>query len=428
MRLVLKIIILDDSRIIRRIIEVHLDELDVHQDEVECFDDSNEALIYIKENDADIVFCDEAMPNISDDGFIKQLFQFRPDLQKSFFLISSNDDKNTLQEFKDLGIQRFLKKPIDEKNFNHFIKKEIEQIRLKAKNSLITLKHQKEMIDKHIIISQTDLYGRITYVSKAFSQISGYSKSELIGCPHSIVRHPEMPSETFEDVWKTIKSGKEWSGEIKNLRKDGTFYWVHSTINPIYDENKNKIGYTSVRVDITDKKKIEELTRIDYLTGAYNRRAFNDLFDQSLKSAIRVKKVFCFILLDIDYFKKYNDFYGHPNGDIVLKAVTQCLMKNLNRSTDFCFRLGGEEFGIIFQADSHKEAVAYTEQMRSAIEALKIEHQKSNASEYVTASFGMVCIDELKENTSQSLIYNQADNLLYDSKNSGRNRIKMKIL
>lgn len=417
------IIILDDSELIRKIIEIHLDKLDVKQEKIMSFSNGYDALNYIKENDADLVFCDISMPQMNGDEFARDLFQFRPDLKKSFFVISSEEDQNSIQHMKKVGAQRFIKKPLDEKKFNHLVKSEIEKIILRSKNSLITLKHQKEMIDKHIIISQTNLSGRITYVSQAFCDISGYSKAQLIGSPHKIVRHPDTPSETFKEVWETIKAGNEWKGEIKNLRQDGSYYWVHSTINPIYNELNNKIGYTSVRVDISDKKKIEELTRIDELTGTYNRRAFNDLFQRRLNSAIRMKNIFCFILLDIDNFKKYNDTYGHPNGDIVLKAISQCLMNKLYRADDYCFRLGGEEFGVIFEAKTKQKALMFTEQLRLSIENLKIDHSGNDASDYVTASFGMRCISKLTPDVSQSSIYKEADQLLYKAKENGRNQV-----
>jgi len=115
-----------------------------------------------------------------------------------------------------------------------------------------------DMIDKHIIISTTNPKGVITSVSNAFCKISGYKKSELIGKPHSIIRHPDMPKEIFKDMWDTIQSGQTWNGIVKNLKKDGDFYIVDAHIEPIYDF-KNKIkGYIAIRHDITDKEVLKE--------------------------------------------------------------------------------------------------------------------------------------------------------------------------
>jgi len=113
---------------------------------------------------------------------------------------------------------------------------------------------------KKMIVSKTDVTGKIIYGNDYFCEISGYKESELVSSPHSILRHPDMPDKTFEDMWKTIKANKTWEGEVKNLRKDGSFYWVHSFISPKCTEEGASCGYTAIRYDITDKKAVEDLT------------------------------------------------------------------------------------------------------------------------------------------------------------------------
>ncbi len=111
-----------------------------------------------------------------------------------------------------------------------------------------------EEYDKYVIASKTDLKGIITYVSNAFADISGYTVDEMVGKPHNIVRHPDMPKSIYESIWKNLKEGKNWKGEIKNRKKDGGYYWVYANISPLFDEDKNIIGYSSVRKDITGEK------------------------------------------------------------------------------------------------------------------------------------------------------------------------------
>ena len=96
------------------------------------------------------------------------------------------------------------------------------------------------------LITKTDLEGNITFANKNYTVLSGYSKEELIGQPHSIVRHPDMPSAAFKHMWDTIKADKVWEGYVKNLRKDGKYYWVIVRIEPIYDNGK-KVGYIALR-------------------------------------------------------------------------------------------------------------------------------------------------------------------------------------
>ncbi len=125
-------------------------------------------------------------------------------------------------------------------------------------NKTKELKDSIKTIDENVIMSQTDLNGMITGVSKAFCKISGFSKDELIGQQHNLVRHSDMKKEAFKTMWSTIEKDILWKGEVKNLKKDGGFYWVNAVVAPLF-RNGVKIGYTSVRHDITDKKIIDEL-------------------------------------------------------------------------------------------------------------------------------------------------------------------------
>ena len=100
--------------------------------------------------------------------------------------------------------------------------------------------------DGKLIVSTTDKSGIITHVNQSFIDMSGYSENELIGVPHSILRHPDMPSVAFKDLWDTVNKGEKWQGFVKNLRKDGGYYWVKATVIPNIRHGQ-VIGYTSVR-------------------------------------------------------------------------------------------------------------------------------------------------------------------------------------
>ncbi|MCD6432747.1 MAG: HD domain-containing protein [Sulfurimonas sp.] len=126
-------------------------------------------------------------------------------------------------------------------------------------NGTIDLKYLLHAFDKNVIFSATDLKGCIVYVSDAFCKISKYKSQELINKNHNIVRHPDMPSKVFKDMWDNLLGGKRWSGEIKNRAKDGSEYWVLAKIEPYFDSDGKKIGYHAVREDITAQKKVEQL-------------------------------------------------------------------------------------------------------------------------------------------------------------------------
>ena len=280
-----------------------------------------------------------------------------------------------------------------------------------------------KIVDENVLTSSTDLDGNITYASEAFCEISGYSKDELIGTNHRIIRHSDMKESTYKELWETITSGKTWKGEIKNKKKNGDYYWVKASISPMFDNKGEIISYTAIREDITDKKIIEEISITDGLTNIYNRRYFDEIFPKIINEAKRKNELIAFLFMDIDHFKQYNDNYGHQKGDEVLINFAACLKQSLHRSSDYTFRLGGEEFAVVYQMETKEKAVEFANNLRKNIENLKIEHKYSSVSSYITASMGLIC-----KNANEIVIdeiYKQADDLLYQAKRSGRNQVKV---
>jgi len=151
------------------------------------------------------------------------------------------------------------------------------------------LKELLEKFDNNVIASNTDLKGNITYVSKAFCEISGYRVDELIGKPQNIVRHPETSVETFIDLWTTIQSGETWKGELKNRTKDGQEYWVYSSISPNYDEYGKVNGYSAIRRDITHEKKVESLHQSLKLKSS-QLQVLNDELEKRIEEAVAQSK------------------------------------------------------------------------------------------------------------------------------------------
>lgn len=328
-------------------------------------------------------------------------------LTSSFNIASKNlsnvDSSNfSFEEFKNLSTS--LNTILKERNYAERKQKEYLNI-----------------IDTHIITSSTNEKGIITKVSKAFCQISGYKKEELIGKSHSLIRHEDMPKEIYKQLWKTISSGKIWKGELKNKRKDGSFYWVDVIIEPIF-QDKKIVGYTAIRHNITDKKRVEYLSITDELSTLYNRRYFNKKIDEEINRAKRENNYLSLMILDIDFFKKYNDTYGHMLGDNALRSVSKVLSNMTKRSNDFAFRLGGEEFGIIISSKDEEHPLLYADKIRQAIEELHIEHKNSEVSKHLTISIGIVIRKSLEIKDSNEL-YSLADKAVYLSKENGRNRV-----
>ncbi len=116
---------------------------------------------------------------------------------------------------------------------------------------------KEHIYDGDVIISQTDTNGFITFANRAFAKASNYTVDELIGKPQSIIRHPDMPKIVFAKMWETITGGQAWNGLVKNLRKDGLYYWVETEIIPVRDEAENITGYIAVRKEAS-RKNIKE--------------------------------------------------------------------------------------------------------------------------------------------------------------------------
>ncbi len=278
------------------------------------------------------------------------------------------------------------------------------------------------IIDKNVLTTTTDTEGNIIYVSNAFLRKSKYKKEDLIGKNHRIVKHEDTNKEIFIELWNTIKSGKEWKGEIKNRKKDGGYFWTNTVITPEFNSKGQIISYTAIREDITDKKIIEEISITDGLTNIYNRRHFDNIFEKYINNSKRNNEIVTFILMDIDYFKQYNDNYGHQKGDEVLKSVAKFLKTTVKRADDYCFRLGGEEFGIVFKAKDISKAKSFATKILKGIENLKIPHEYNSASKYITVSIGTSCY-YATDITNTKELYKNTDELLYKSKEKGRNQI-----
>jgi len=278
-----------------------------------------------------------------------------------------------------------------------------------------------DIIDKHVIISSTDIEGNLLYVSSAFCNVSGYSKEEMIDKDYNLLKNSYLSQKKRTLLWETIQFGNIWEGEIEYQSKEGKNYWLNIIINPKFNKNNKIIGFTAIKSDITDKKEIEILSITDTLTQLYNQGYFKTVIEREIKRARRDDKYLAFLILDVDCFKSYNDTYGHQKGDEVLQKIGEVLRMYTKRGSDFAFRLGGEEFGLLFSGLNMQQSHAFADKILKAIEALNMEHQENVASEYVTVSGGLV-VQKGLEIEEKSSIYKLADSRLYKAKNSGRNR------
>ncbi len=185
---------------------------------------------------------------------------------------------------------------------------------------------------------------------------------------------------------------------------------------------------SEIQLQITRKKEAESMKALhevsikDALTQLHNRRYLHQVFDKEFQTAKRHQYYFCFYILDLDYFKQYNDTYGHQKGDDVLCALADALRLYMRRSEDLIFRMGGEEFCGISVSDDKSKIQAQLKVLVHAIESLQIEHNSSEVSRVITVSLGAKIINNYDEYSFERL-YKEAYEALYQAKNKGRNQI-----
>ena len=168
---------------------------------------------------------------------------------------------------------------------------------------------------------------------------------------------------------------------------------------------------------------LQKLSSQDSLTGISNRRIFDETLIKEWSRSLRDEKSFGLVMLDIDFFKLYNDHYGHQSGDDCLKKVAKCLASTIHRGTDFLARYGGEEFSVILPDTDLNGAIKVAEKMRLAIKNLRIEHAKSNISDVVSISLGVSAVLPSKTTVPEVLLAS-ADQALYKAKEEGRDRVQ----
>lgn len=285
----------------------------------------------------------------------------------------------------------------------------------------------KVAIDAHALVAVTDTKGVITQVNDKFCAISQYSRGELVGKTHSIINSGYHNTEFFKDLWRTINRGEVWVGDICNKAKDGTLYWVHSTVVPLVDKKGKVSQFIAIRADITSRKKTEAKARSmavhDDLTGLPNRYLMNDRLLRAISNKTTQPGYGAVLMMDLDHFKEVNDTLGHAIGDELLVRAGQRLRNSL-RKTDTVSRFGGDEFVMILEyvGSDFERSVERTSFICETIRhSLTQPYQLGGQQLEVTPSIGIVLFSS-DEDEPEELI-KQADIALYKAKESGRNQV-----
>jgi len=298
---------------------------------------------------------------------------------------------------------------------------ERDLLRKQTEDKLRKLSRAVEQSANAVLI--TDCDGIIEYVNPWFTRITGYASEEVLGKTPRILKSGDTHPETYKRLWDTVLSGKEWTGELLNTKKNGELYWCLEVISPLKDDCGAITHFVAVTEDISERKQTEQTIRHlafhDPLTGLPNRRLFNDRLHQA--AALRHKKgnSFALMLLDLDRFKTVNDTLGHDVGDALLKAVAARL-QGATRQGDTLARMGGDEFALIALDISQPEDMARLAEKLLA--ALKEPFQLCGHELHVSTSIG-VTLYPADAADADALIKN-ADIALYRAKDLGRNNFQ----
>ncbi|MFA9374867.1 MAG: response regulator, partial [Poseidonibacter sp.] len=332
----------------------------------------------------DLIMTDINMPKL---GGLEMISKIREtDNEVPILVLSAYNEPNYFMESIKLGVEGYLLKPINMEQFLVVLNKVIQKVQLKEKSRtyMSLLGQYQEVTDNSLIVSKTDPTGKITYVNDEFCKISEFSKEELIGSNHNIIRDPENPKEFYEEMWESLKGKKQiWKGTIRNKSKSGKSYYVQATIKAILDADGNIVEYIALRSDITDIMN--------------QQKQLEDLIDFSIKPILA--------LIEIVDYNNLSKFYGHKEISHIETVFANTLLQSVPNKNlfDTVYTLSHGRFA--FAKDSNNQDIdEIIDNVKKALHnvnssSFEIDGKVFDISIRVSLSYG----DDILENCTYGL-------------------------
>ncbi len=252
----LKILYVEDDEDIR---EEVFELLTLFFQDIISAQNGEEGLHIFKTENPDIVVTDIQMPKMNGIKMIEKIREVDENIH--IIITTAYSEAEHLFKAISLGVNDYLVKPMNPKNLieklTQYGEKKIQSKKLAETVKL--LEEYKNAVDESSLVTKTDLLGIITYANRAFCQVSGYREEEIIGKPHSVIRHESMPDCLFKDLWETINEKKVWKGTITNKKKSGESYIAESVVKPILDENDEIKEFIAIRTDVTERETYKDI-------------------------------------------------------------------------------------------------------------------------------------------------------------------------
>lgn len=424
------ILVVDDNRTNLKILVDYLDEAGF---KTLIATNGERAIEQAKRRPPDLILLDILMPGI--DGF-ETCRRLKADKVTQeipiIFMTALADVDHKVMGFEVGGVD-YVTKPFQQKELLARITTHLTIRNLRRALQASEVRYRSIVQDQTDLICRFTPDGGLTFVNAAYCRYVGKQAEAVWGTPFwSFILTDDRPK--FQATLALLNQDTPvTSHECRGFRQNGQLRWQQWTLRSIFNNEGEVVEYQAVGQDITERKQaenalkeanqiLEQLANIDGLTQVANRHHFEAKLIYSWQTSAQFQYPLSLILADIDYFKRFNDTYGHQAGDVCLRKIAEAINRAARRAADVVARYGGEEFAVILLNTDLEGANFVARAIQREVAYLQIKHERSKVADYVTLSLGIATLVPSQTDTPTVLV-EMADQAMYEAKKEGRNCI-----